>query len=854
MSSEGDATGRLSGGASASREPGGSQFAPGTIIGDRYRISSLLGSGGMGEVYRADDLKLDQPVALKFLPAALANDAVYLEQLHGEVRLGRQIAHPNVCRIYDIGEAGGAHFVAMEYVDGEDLGRLLRRIGRLAHDKAVDIARGIAAGLSAAHAKGILHRDLKPANIMIDSRGDARITDFGLALASDDAHGANSAGTPAYMAPEQFDGAPATVQTDLYALGLVMYEVFTGRRARHGITIPELRSGEAIDTPSSFVRDIDPAVERMILRCLDPDPAMRPRSAREIYEAMPGGDALAAAMAAGETPSPRLVAAAGTEGVLSRRAAWSWLAATVVMFVIAFVLQQRTALLCAVPSDVPPEVLQARAAEIRRAAGLPEYRFRASGFGRDSDYLVWLSDHTKERHWTARLRTGYHPITMWLRESERPLITSEVRPRPWHDDPPFEEGMSDISVDLTGRLINLQAWPHPGPSSPRPTDWAKLTGFAGLDITKMKAVAPRELPPVFADERVAWDGAYAAAPDVPLHVEAAAVRGIPVSFAIQGPWSESNEASRRMPFRGEFLGRFLKLLRVAIFILTALLAWINYRRHRYDRTGAARIAATVFVLTLVSFLLHAYHSRDVATELSAIGNAMEHALVVSALFALLYIALEPHVRRRWPERMISWSRLVSGNLRDPMVGRDILIGITAGLAHSLTASLAHAVPSLLGGRDVLPRGGADTLLGVRDALGFTLGGITDSAQLGLAMIVVVVFFAIVFRRRSFGIAALYLVMLGTQLVASRGHWHIVISAFLIPAIYCATLARFGLLAMATLQYAFSLTFFRQLPVDPSSFAFAAACVPIVILAALALWAFRTSLGGQPAFSVSLLDD
>jgi hypothetical protein len=122
------------------------------------------------------------------------------------------------------------------------------------------------------------------------------------------------------------------------------------------------------------------------------------------------------------------------------------------------------------------------------------------------------------------------------------------------------------------------------------------------------------------------------------------------------------------------------------------------------------------------------------------------------------------------------------------------------------------------------------------------------------MIVVVVFFAIVLRRRSFGIAALYLVMLGTQLVASRGHWPIVIAGFLIPAIYCATLARFGLLAMATLQFAFGATFFRPLAVDPSSFAFASACVPIVVLAALALWAFRTSLGGQPAFSVSLLDD
>ena len=162
-------------------DPATGQFPFGTLIANRYRISGLLGIGGMGEVYRAEDTKLDQPVALKFLPARFARDRTLLMRLHDEVRHGRQIAHPNVCRIYDIGESGNAHFVAMEYVDGEDLSRLLRRIGRLAHDKAVDIARGVAAGLMGAHARGILHRDLKPANVMIDARGDARIMDFGLA-------------------------------------------------------------------------------------------------------------------------------------------------------------------------------------------------------------------------------------------------------------------------------------------------------------------------------------------------------------------------------------------------------------------------------------------------------------------------------------------------------------------------------------------------------------------------------------------------------------------------------------------------------------------------------------------------
>jgi serine/threonine-protein kinase len=139
----------------------------GTLLGGRYRIVGLLGRGGMGEVYRADDLKLAQPVALKFLPAALARDPAALARFHNEVRIARQVSHPNVCRIYDLGETDGEPFLSMEYIDGEDLASLLRRIGRLPPDKAVDVARQLCSGLSAAHDLGVLHRDLKPANLNV---------------------------------------------------------------------------------------------------------------------------------------------------------------------------------------------------------------------------------------------------------------------------------------------------------------------------------------------------------------------------------------------------------------------------------------------------------------------------------------------------------------------------------------------------------------------------------------------------------------------------------------------------------------------------------------------------------------
>src|SRR5262249_48558991 len=160
-------------------------------------------------------------------------------QFHTEVRIARTIAHRNVCRTYDIGDADGRPFMTMEYVDGEDLGSLLRRIGRFPQDKAIEVARQICAGLAAAHERGVLHRDLKPANVMIDGNGQVRLTDFGLAVVSGAVDNVR-AGTPAYMAPEQLAGREVTARSDIYALGLVLFELFTGKRVFDAATLAEL--------------------------------------------------------------------------------------------------------------------------------------------------------------------------------------------------------------------------------------------------------------------------------------------------------------------------------------------------------------------------------------------------------------------------------------------------------------------------------------------------------------------------------------------------------------------------------------------------------------------------------------
>ena len=196
----------------------GAPFTTGDMVAGRYRIVGLLGRGGMGEVYRADDLTLGHPVALKFLPRSVEQHADLLDRLLGEVRVTRQISHPNVCRVYDIGSADGRHFLTMEYIDGEDLASLLRRIGRLPTDKALDIARQLCAGLAAAHERGVIHRYLKPSNVMLDGRGKVRIADFGSPSSPTARRCRKIARNAGGMhCAEQLAGAPLSVQSDIYA-------------------------------------------------------------------------------------------------------------------------------------------------------------------------------------------------------------------------------------------------------------------------------------------------------------------------------------------------------------------------------------------------------------------------------------------------------------------------------------------------------------------------------------------------------------------------------------------------------------------------------------------------------------
>ena len=535
------------------------RYVPGTTLADRYRIVSPLGKGGMGEVYRAEDLKLGQTVALKFLPRSVAQSEEALERFTREVRLARQVSHPNVCRVFDIGEISETEgagktfthtFLTMEFVDGEDLSSLMRRIGRLPPDKAVEIARQLCAGLAAAHEHGIIHRDLKPANIMLDGRGRVRITDFGLAgLAADIGGREARAGTPAYMSPEQFAGGELSPKSDLYSLGLVLYEIFTGKRpfdASSSEEMARLREKSAPTAPSHFVKELDPLIERVILRCLEKDPAKRPASALQVAAALPGGDPLAAALAAGETPSPEMVAASGTTEGLRPVVAWAVLAGIFVLVIAAILFSAQAKLYRRVPLEKPPEELAGHAREILKSLGYSEPPVdTAMGFYEGKEFLGYITEHDKSKTRWDNLDTG--AIVFWYRGSPRPLVTSNSsQDEPmlgtvWTDDPPLDvSGMTLVKLNPLSRLTQFIAVPpqveKQDGAAPSP-DWTPLFSAAGLDPSNWPQAQPMWTPPVYSDARAAWTGTLAERPDIPMRIEAAAYRGKPVYFELIGPWT-----------------------------------------------------------------------------------------------------------------------------------------------------------------------------------------------------------------------------------------------------------------------------------------------------------------------------
>ena len=838
------------------------RFVPGTILADRYRIVGLLGKGGMGEVYRADDLKLAQPVALKFLPDHLLSDGGALARFHREVRVARQVSHKNVCRVYDIGEVDGRLFLSMEFIKGEELSSLLRRIGRLPQDKALQLARQICAGLAAAHDVGFLHRDLKPANIMIDGEGNARILDFGLGgLTGEFAEEEIRAGTPAYMAPEQIEGKEQTVQSDVYSLGLVLYELFTGKRAFEAPSLHDLiklrRSDATPTTPTSLVKDLDPQIEKIIDRCIQRDPEQRPSSALQVAAALPGGDPLAAALAAGETPSPEMVAAAPMEGVLKPAIGIALLAVFVVTVLLGSWLTKYAFVYRLTPLNQSPEVLRAHARDIIARLGYTDPPLdSADGIILGDNYFRYIDARDKSATRWDRLRTeSPGPYRFWYRQSPRYFISSGDLSV---DNPALDvSGMTSMYLDMEGRLhwfVRVPPQREAADETQGAPDWSVAFREAGLDLASFKPAPSTWIPLHAYDARSAWDGVDPKHAENNVHVEAASFRGKPIYFETIYPWDQPARQEQPPESGGQriFIFSVIAVFMIALFG-SALLARQNLMLGRGDLSGAARLGFVYFTVRILFWVFEVHHNGFIQNEFPVFFVHMASSVFTGFFLWLLYVALEPFVRRRWPRRIISWNRLLRGDYRDPLVGRDILIGAAAGGVLILISKLTPLVLRSIGRPyDLMDNPGSDVLASF--FWGRFASQLTAALFLSFIAMFLLLLFMVILRREWLAVIVLWMVLTMFGMLVEQTSLTGLPATMLASAITLFIVYRFGLLALCATLFFAHLWVFYPMTTDFGAWYATDFVIGAVLCLALAGYGFYLSLGGQSLFGGKLLDD
>jgi serine/threonine-protein kinase len=830
----------------------GSRFAPGELLSGRYRVVAPLGKGGMGEVYRADDLALGQPVALKFLPPPLAADPDRLARFRKEVATARGVSHPNVCRVYDLGEHAGQLFLAMEYIDGEDLASLLRRVGRLPEEKGVEIARQLCLALAAVHEQGLLHRDLKPHNVMLDGRGKVRLTDFGLAAAAADVAAAEvRSGTPAYQAPEQLRGEAVSVQSDLFALGLVLYEVFTGKRAFPATTREDLarayESGSP-SKPSSQIAGLSPAVERALLRCLERDPKDRPRSAYEVLAGLPGGDPLAAALAAGETPSPQMVADAPVEGRLSPAVGLALLAAVVAGIVLIAVLADRTMLFRRVTLSRPPEVMAQQAQDLlERFCHTDPPADRAWHYEYDDGYLRHVRDtDPSPGRWDGLKTKQPTAVVFFYRQSPRQLLafpSAERGEDPTFitalNPPPVVPGMAGVELDGQGRLLSLYVIPpeHDTTAPAPPPDWANLFTAAGLDIAEFRPADPEWNSLAGADLRAAWTGTYPGRPDLALRVEAGAWRGRPVFFKMFAEaWAKPQREAARSPESSWFFP-VLVIILVGGVGLAARNLWLG----RGDLRAAARLALAFILFQAIGWAAEGGMAFSL-DGLAAFGAWVGHWSFFAAIFGAMYLALEPTVRRRWPWRIIAWGRLLHGRLRDPLVGRDLLLGLAVGTLVSLLPRIVTIAAGWFGPPPVpVPVQEMPSRFGPPVAWGvvFKFAGYSISAPLSEFMAAFLLNLVLRKPWLSWTVFVLFSTAQSSAGEPSPSAVGLALAGALLEALM---IGRFGLLATMSMWFALMVLNWTPLTTDLSAWYAPQGVVAALVVVGLAVYGFVVSVG------------
>ena len=689
----------------------------------------------------------------------------------------------------------------------EDLAACCGELDGLPREKSMDIARQLCAGLAAAHDAGVLHRDLKPANIMWTGAAGARITDFGLAVFGGLAQADGQIRHAAYMAPEQLAGRPSRA-SDIYSLGLRALRAVHRPRAFDATSLAELRRAARFQlvAPLGPRRGLRPGHRAA-------DPALpRDRPARGRLRPTPWWSAArwrsaGGRTAAGETPSPEMVAAAGGDSAtLQPGAGLLLLLALVVVLVGVLRLADRSTVLGALPAGLRVDVLADRAAAVERAlaaGAVAASVHRASGFGVEPSGAAFF----------------------WKRGAPSPIVPADPATRsPGPDDPPLRlPGETIVRLDLEGRLLEAISVPSRVPqraSSAAAIDWTPLFAAAGLRTESFSPAAAGELPAFFAGDQRAWTET-AGAPQAGRRVEAASLGGRIVSFRVAGPLASNARSPDAGAGRAETLVSFVATVIVLPLTLAGciVLARRNLSRGRGDRRAAWRLGLVVFALSLAAWALLADHVPLPQVELSRLSAVAAQSLLLASVLALLYLALEPHARRVWPQVLVSWSRLMDGRFRDPVVGRDLLVGVLAGAAMTLVTLAHYELPRLLAWPAFKPAASnLATLLGTRAIVGLLadhlvsalLNALLGAAGLALARLLT--------RRRwsAYALATAFFSFLASRDQFQTGvlALDLVLGAILV-LIVLGAIFRFGLLAGLAAFFAHFASLRTPATLDPS---------------------------------------
>lgn len=670
--------------------------------------------------------------------------------------------------------------------------------------------------------------------------------DFGLAAIADQLSGAEVRnGTPAYMSPEQLKGAAVTARSDLYALGLVLYELFTGKRPYEASSLQQLidlQDSARLTSMTSVAADIDPVVEKVIRKCLEPDPAKRPATALAVALALPGGDPLAAALAAGETPSPEMVAAAGdTEGLARKYSVPCLLLIAACLIGAVAYRQNRTALMRA-PLDNPPEVLAHKSRELAVLFGYPK---------RPADHTIWLENRNQlveylnglpaPRNWAEWLAADA-PFRSVYRESAYPLYAYPDGEVTIENPPPLQPGMLQVMLDGHGRLLQFSAVPYGvADELTTPVQPEAVFRAAWLDMARFTETAPTVLPQSASDRVRAWKGPHPKIPNTELTVEIASWKGRITRVQLLYPYSRGG--AQGSSFLSKIRNYSLQFLIVVGSFFIALLARRNWKLERADRQGALRVAAAYFLFSMVAWtgVVHPVPNERMK---DLFLNSAAQWLLWAAIIWIMYLALEPAVRARWPHALVTWNRTLAGRWLDAQVGSHILIGAALGSALWMAFKLLIV---FMGTKD---RAVTDVslfyTLGTRQWIGGHAGTLANALWMGLT-----IFMAIFGLRRMFRydlLAALAASLMFTMTegeVIHSDEWQLLTLIYVVLyMVLIFVLLRLGLVAIISAIFFGNSYNALVLGGDWKAWYAPSGLATLLLIMSIALFAFWRSLGSR----------